>query len=98
MVEPLRVGGDVKAPVVLSRVEPTYEKCANEKRVWGFPILEAIIDEHGEVQNVRLLNPVHPCLEESILPAIRQWRFKPGTINGKPVPVIFNLTVNIRYR
>jgi len=86
------------APVVISRVEPTYESCANEKNVWGFPILEAIIDERGQVRNLRLLKPVHPCLEKAILPAIRQWRFKPGTLNGKPVPVIFNLTVNIHYR
>jgi protein TonB len=88
----------VKAPVAISRVEPTYEACANEKSVWGFPILEAVIDEEGRVQNLRLLKPVHPCLEQSILPAIRQWRFKPGTLNGKPVPVIYNLTVHIHYR
>jgi len=93
----MRVGGEVSAPVVLSRVEPTYEGCAGQK-VWGFPILEAVIDETGHVKNLRLLKPVHPCLEAAILPAVRQWRFKPATLGGRPVPVIYNMTVHIHYR
>jgi len=27
---------------------------------------------------------------------VRQWKFQPGTMNGKPVPVIFNLTINFK--
>jgi len=91
------VGGEVTAPVVISRVEPLYAGCEG-KQVWGFPILEGVIDETGRVRDLRLLKKVHPCLEAAILTAVRQWRFKPGTFQGKPVPVIYNMTVHIHYR
>lgn len=94
---PRRVGGEVTAPVSITRVEPNYEGCAG-KQVWGFPILEAVIDESGQVRDLKLLSKVHPCLAEAILPAVRQWRFKPGTYKGRPVPVIYNMTVHIHYR
>jgi outer membrane biosynthesis protein TonB len=35
-------------------------------------------------------------LDVAALDAIRQWKFKPGTLNGNPVPVYYNLTVNFR--
>ena len=91
------MGGEVTAPVVISRVEPLYAGCEG-KQVWGFPILEGVIDETGRVRDLRLLKKAHPCLEAAILTAVRQWRFKPGTFQGKPVPVIYNMTVHIQYR
>lgn len=87
----------MRPPVVTHRVEPDFSGCAGEK-MWGYPIVEATIDENGEVKDVRLLKPVHPCLEKAVLSAVRGWRFKPGTLNGKPVPVVFNMTVMIHYR
>jgi hypothetical protein len=60
--------------------------------------VEGVIDQTGRVRDLRLLKEVHPCLEAAILPAIRQWRFKPGMLHGKPVPVIYTMTVNIHYR
>ncbi len=35
-------------------------------------------------------------LSEEAERAVRQWKFKPGTLNGQPVDVIFNLTVNFK--
>lgn len=95
--EPRPAGGEVTVPVAIKRVEPNFTACEG-KRLWGFPILEAVIDETGHVKSLKFLKPVHPCLEAAILPALRQWRFKPGTYKGKPVPVQYNLTVNIHYR
>jgi TonB family protein len=94
--KPLRVGGEVVAPVVLHRVEPDFSPCEGQ-RAWGFPILEAVIDETGTIRDVRMLKPVHPCLEKAVLESVRQWRFQPGTVGGKPVPVIFNMTVYIKW-
>src|SRR5207249_7101781 len=46
---PLRVGGDVNAPVVTHRVEPAYTDIARKGRITGVVIVEAIIDSHGNV-------------------------------------------------
>jgi TonB family protein len=59
-------------------------------------ILEAIIDRDGSVRDVRVLKPLPNGLDQAAMDAVRQWRFKPGTHNGEPVAVFYNLTVNFR--
>lgn len=95
--EPMRVGGDVSAPIAIKRIEPNYKACEGQK-IWGFPILEAVIDEKGLPTRVRMLSKVHPCLEKIVTDAVRQWRFKPATCKGKPVAVMYNVTVFIRWQ
>jgi protein TonB len=91
---PLRVGGDVKAPVAISRVEPKYTDTARKSRVTGVVVVEAIIDSNGRVDRVKVLKGLPMGLSEAAENAVRQWRFKPATLNGQPVDVIFSLTVN----
>jgi protein TonB len=92
----LRVGGDVKAPVPINRVDPQYTEVARKARIEGFVIIEAIIDRNGNVTDARILKPLPLGLADSALEAVKRWRFHPGTLNGQPVPVIYNLTVNFR--
>lgn len=91
---PLRVGGDVKAPVVIERVEPMYPEDGRAARVAGIVILEVVIDRNGNVKNPRVLKPLPFGLDQAAVDAVRQWKFRPGTVNGEPVDVIFNLTIN----
>lgn len=93
---PLRVGGDVKAPVVIERVEPIYPADARAARIAGIVILEVIIDRNGYVKNPRVLKPLPFNLDQAAVDAVKQWRFRPGTLNGEPVDVIFNLTINFK--
>ena len=93
---PMRVGGDVKAPTVTNRVEPKYTEVARSARVAGVVIVEAIIDKSGNVDQVRVIKGLPMGLSEEAERAVRQWKFRPGTMNGEPVAVIFNLTVNFQ--
>ena len=92
----LHVGGDVKAPVAITRVEPEYTELARKARIEGIVIIEAIIDPSGNVTDARVLKPLPLGLDQAALDAVKRWKFKPGTLNGQPVPVIYNLTVNFR--
>jgi outer membrane biosynthesis protein TonB len=56
--EILRVGGAVKAPVVLERVEIVYPVRAREARVQGVVVVEAVIGRDGRVRDVRVLKPL----------------------------------------
>ena len=47
----------------------------------------AFINEDGQVVKTKVVKGVHPLLDESASNAIRQTKFKPGKINGKPVKV-----------
>jgi TonB family protein len=92
----LRVGGDVNAPVVLSKVEPVYTEEARKARIMGIVIVEATIGRDGLVKNVSVLKPLPFGLDQAAVDAVKQWTFKPATFNGQPVDVRFNLTVNFR--
>jgi TonB family protein len=78
------------------RAEPVYTELARKARVQGIVIIEAIIDRNGNVTDARVLKPLPMGLDQQALDAVRKWKFKPGTLNGQPVPVIYNLTVNFR--
>lgn len=91
-----RVGEDVKAPVVISRVEPIYPEDARKARVAGIVIIEALIDKSGNVRDARVLKPLPFDLDQAALDSIRQWKFRPATRNGEPVDVLFNLTINFQ--
>ena len=90
---PLPVGGDVKAPTVIHRVEPRYPAAMVKMRREGIVIVECIIDRRGAIREARPLRSPHPLLEAAAVEAVRQWRFAPGTLNGNPVDVVFVLTV-----
>lgn len=94
--EPLRVGGDVKAPVLSSRIEPQYPEAARKARMEGVVILEAIITADGNVEDVRVLKSVNPLLDASAVRAVQQWKYKPATLNGRAVRVYLTVTVTFR--
>lgn len=91
---PVRVGGNVKAPVAIERSDPQYTDVARKAHVAGVVILEAVIDKTGHVDQVKVLKGLPMGLSEAAEDAVRKWRFRPGTMNGEPVDVIFDLTVN----
>ncbi len=93
---PLRVGGDVKPPVIINRVEPVYTEVARKAAISGLVILEVIIDRAGTVKDAHVLKPLPFGLDQAAIEAVRKWTFRPGSLNGRPVDVIYTLTVNFR--
>jgi TonB family protein len=93
---PLAVGGDVRAPEKIVSPQPQYTEIARKARIQGVVIVQAIIDKEGRVTNVKVLKGLPMGLEAAAVDAIKQWRFKPATLNGRPVTVYYNLTVNFK--
>jgi protein TonB len=91
-LEPVRPGGDIKAPARVSYAPPVYPAIAQSARVEGTVILEAVIDEAGAVKNLKILKSV-PLLDEAARQAVSKWRYSPTTLNGVPVPVVMTVTV-----
>jgi TonB family protein len=92
---PQRVGGDVRAPRVIHRVEPLYPAEVRAQHISGVVILETEISETGDIEDVMVLKGP-PELSQLAADAVSQWKFEPATIEGKPVRVVFNLTVNFK--
>jgi protein TonB len=90
--QPVRVGGQIRAPMQIRKVNPEYPPIAQSARVQGVVILEALIDEQGKVADARVLRSI-PLLDQAAIDAVRQWEYTPTLLNGAPVPVIMTVTV-----
>jgi protein TonB len=91
--EPVRVGGNVKPPRKVRDVRPNYPPDALAGRVQGVVILQATIDQFGNVASASVLHGP-PMLTEAAVEAVNQWQFEPTQLNGVVVPVIMTVTVN----
>ena len=94
---PLKVGGNVQAARILNRVQPVYPPLARQTRISGTVRLHAIISKDGSIQQLEVISG-HPLLQQNALDAVRQWRYRPTLLNGKPVEVETYITVIFQLR
>ncbi len=90
----LQVGGGVTAPEKIFAPQPRYSEDARKGRVQGVVILQAIVDAMGNVSEVQVLKGLPLGLTESAIETVKGWRYKPATLDGKPVAVYLNLLIN----
>ena len=95
---PLRVGGQIKPPELLHRVEPVYPEIAVNARVRGTVILEAQVDQEGHVVDLKVLRSASPLLDNAAIAAVKQWRYRPLVLNGQPQQFVLTvvLTFNLQ--
>jgi TonB family protein len=89
---------DIIMPTPIRRIKPVYpEKCKKEK-IEGTVVLEIKIDAEGSVIEAKILKSVHPDLDKAAMEAIKKWKYKPVIKDGKPLPVVFAVTINFWLR
>jgi TonB family protein len=86
--------GRIKQPTKTRDVRPRYPPAAQDARVQGMVVAEALLSAAGCVTKVKVLRSVHPLLDFEAVRAVSQWRFTPTRVNGVAVPVIMTVTVN----
>jgi len=91
----MRAGGQIRAPQKIHDVPPVYPVIAQQARVEGLVILDAVIGTDGRVRDVRVLRSV-ALLDRAAVDAVRQWVFSPTLLNGTPVEVAMTITVQFR--
>jgi protein TonB len=90
---PVRIGGQIQPPTLTHRVEASYPELAIRAHVEGTVILEAIVNENGEVQSVKVLRSI-PLLDNAAIAAVQQWRYSPVVLNGTRVPFILTVVMS----
>ena len=78
----------------ISKVDPIYPDDARQAGIEGTIIVQALVIEDGSVEECRAV-PSIPALEDAAVACVRQWRFKPAMVGGKPVAVW--VTVPVRF-
>ncbi len=92
---PVHVGGVIQPPRKIKDVRPIYPAIAQQSRVQGMVVLDALIGADGRVQNVRILQH-QLLLDDAAVAAVRQWVFEPTRLNGEAVPVVMTVMVDFR--
>lgn len=91
-----RIGGDVKAPVLLSKIEPQYSEEARLAKYSGSVLLDIEVGEDGLTRNIRVTRPLGFGLDQKAVEAVSHWKFIPATLNGQPVAVSAEVEVDFR--
>jgi protein TonB len=92
---PLRVGGSVKPPRILQRVDPDYPILALNAQIQGNVVISAIIDAQGNVVQMKVVSG-HVLLIEAAMNALKKWKFEPTIFDGEPVPLSWDVTITFR--
>jgi protein TonB len=92
---PVRVGGRIREPRLITRVEPVYPSLARQARIQGDVVIDAIIDVNGNVQEMQVVSG-HMLLVPAAIEALKRWKYEPTYLNDEPVPV--QLLVTLRFR
>ncbi len=92
MPKRLRVSQGVTTGQLIRKLEPKYPPLAQQARIQGQVVLNAIISKTGVVENLELVSG-HPMLVPAALDAVKQWRYRPFLLNGEPVEVETTITV-----
>jgi TonB family protein len=82
-------GNGVSLPVVLKEVRPEYTQAAKDARIQGNVVLECVVLADGTIGGVSVTRSLDNVfgLDQEAVKAAKQWLFKPGTKDGKPVAV-----------
>src|SRR5882762_7882370 len=91
----VRISQGVSQGLLIKRVQPKYPPAALAVRAQGAVQIEATINKEGNVTNVKVLSG-DPVLARAALEAVRQWRYKPYYLDGDPVEIETQITVNFK--
>jgi TonB family protein len=93
--ETIQLTPDAAASSVVYRKEPEYPEEARSKGIQGPVVLDVHIGRDGSVQDATLVNGP-PLLADAAIAAVKQWRFKPHYLHGRPAEMQTRVQLNFR--
>jgi len=89
----VRIGAGMRPPVKVADARPMYPEAAKAARVEGPVVLELRVGTDGSVVDANVIQSI-PMLDDAAVEAARQWKYAPTLLNGAPVEVLMNVTIN----
>jgi periplasmic protein TonB len=81
--------------LIVKRVPPEYPRSAMAMRIEGAVELAATISKDGDIKDVKVLKGDQQ-LAHAAVQAVKQWKYKPYLLNGEPVEIQTEITVNFK--
>jgi TonB family protein len=91
----VNISQGVSQGLLIKRVQPKYPQNGLAMHLQGAVQLSAMIDKEGKIVNLKVLKG-DAVLARSAMDAVRQWRYKPYYLDGVPVDIETQITVNFR--
>lgn len=92
---PVRMGGQVKEPKLVSSTLPVYPAIAKKSNIQGDVLIRATIDKDGHVAHMEAVSGP-PLLRQPALDALSRWKYEPSKLDGQPVSVQMLITIKFR--
>jgi protein TonB len=89
----IRVPAQIAEANLVYDVTPKYPPEAGRARIEGTVVLLAVIAKDGTVEDVRVKSGLS-VLAQAAIEAVKQWRYRPYLLNGEPVEVDSQITIN----
>jgi protein TonB len=95
-----QIGNGVLPPDLIHRTQPQYTAEAMRAKIQGVALLSGIVGVDGTLQDIRISRSLDGTfgLDQEAIKCVRQWRFRPGTRQGQPVPVYVTIEVAFNLR
>ena len=86
----------LKRPRPIKNPDPEYSKEAKKRKIEGTVVLMVIVGADGLPRDIRVTRSLGHGRDEEAIKAVKKWKFKPGTVQGRAVPVQINVVANFR--
>ena len=90
----LKVSSGVAQGSLVHQVAPVYPQQARLDGIQGTVVLQATVGKDGRVQSVHALRGP-PMLVQPAVDAVKQWRYKPFSLNGEPTNA--EIQINVKF-
>jgi len=95
LLQALSISQGVSQGLLYKKVAPTYPQNAIRMHIEGEVDLQATISKSGAITLVKVLSG-DPQLAQAAMDAVKQWKYKPYLLNGEPVEITTQVTVNFK--
>jgi periplasmic protein TonB len=95
VLQTLNISQGVSQGLAIKKTQPSYPPSALRMRIEGPVQLLATISKRGDISAVKILSG-DPGLARAATEAVKQWKYKPYTLNGSPVEIQTQITVNFK--
>ena len=95
VLQTLNISQGVSQGLLIKKISPVYPPSALRMHVEGSVQLTATIGKSGNITAVKVISG-DSALSKSALDAVKQWKYKPYYLNGDPVEIQTQITVNFK--
>jgi TonB family protein len=92
------VAGVFVLPSPIKLPKPKYPKSSKKTHAAGNVRVEGVITQNGDFIDAKVADGDDPDFSQSALEAVARYRFKPATLDGKPVAVFVRVDINFQIR